>query len=295
LYEVPRRRLSSGFGLGFPSETSSGTRKVRSGCVNSGEMERSVGGSEQTSDWVSRLEEELEREKSIRRRILRDFNKLRDDFTSDQEYEDYLEMVEELIFNLVHGIDVERTNERIAAYRKENAALIRRNQLKWQEREQAEAAQLAADERARQTRLAALAREDEEEKRQRRLAEEHERTRRLQAALRNDTGRGGTRAQQSALSKAPGAQRPPQLGADDKVRVNVHPAHGSRGGSALDQRSPTDGKRIVVDMPSARALDIAQNPEERYPDPLVRNETARKAAGFDPNAWIRRARAQLCV
>ncbi|KAK4529239.1 hypothetical protein CCYA_CCYA01G0096 [Cyanidiococcus yangmingshanensis] len=246
------------------------------------------------TDWLPDLEDELEREKAIRRRILRDFNKLPEDFSSDQDYEDYLELVEEIIYNLVHGIEVERTNERIAAYRKENAALIRRNQLKRQEREQTEAALLAEEERARQRRLEILARADEEEERQRRLAEEQGRTRHLTAVLEED-------AQDADAQERPreqlrgGVDRHSQGTNDAAPRVHIQIAQRNRRETALSQHSAGAGQRVVVAMPSARALGPLQNPEERYPDPIIRGETARKAAGFDSEAWLRRAQAQLCI
>lgn len=43
-------------------------------------------------------------------------------------YNDYLEEVEEIIFNLVNELDVQSMNARIEQYMRENAALIQRNQ-----------------------------------------------------------------------------------------------------------------------------------------------------------------------
>jgi recombination DNA repair RAD52 pathway protein len=241
------------------------------------------------------LEEELEREKTIRRRILRDFNKFPEDFSNDQEYEDYLEMVEEIIYNLVHNIDVERTNERIAVYRKENAALIRRNQLKRQEREHFEAARLAEEERARQRRLEAMFRADEEEQQRRRLAEEQGRTRHLTAVLEGHDSATNTQNHATERESRGTTEHRSQGMNDGAPRVHVQLDERHRSSTWPSQRSPPAGQRVVVAMPSAKAVAPAQNPEERYPDPVVRAETARRAAGFDPEAWLRRARAQLCL
>ncbi|KAH8505060.1 hypothetical protein H0E87_012345 [Populus deltoides] len=60
----------------------------------------------------------------VRRRIASIFNKREDDFPSLREYNDYLEEVEDMIFNLVAGDDVAATEVKIAEYQEENADLI---------------------------------------------------------------------------------------------------------------------------------------------------------------------------
>ena len=48
------------------------------------------------------------------------------DFNELREYNDYLEQVEDIIFNLCEGIDVKATEAKVDAYRKENAGEIAR-------------------------------------------------------------------------------------------------------------------------------------------------------------------------
>ena len=55
----------------------------------------------------------VDKEVDIRRRILKDFNKLQEDFDSLREYNDYLEMVEDIIFNLCNNIDVTETEKKV--------------------------------------------------------------------------------------------------------------------------------------------------------------------------------------
>ena len=43
----------------------------------------------------------VEKEVDIRKRVLKDFNKKEEDFDSLEEYNDYLEQIETIIFNLV--------------------------------------------------------------------------------------------------------------------------------------------------------------------------------------------------
>ena len=52
----------------------------------------------------------------IRRNILRSFNKVREDFEDLRGYNDYLEMVEDIIFNLCNGIDVAETERKVPGH-----------------------------------------------------------------------------------------------------------------------------------------------------------------------------------
>lgn len=88
----------------------------------------------------------VEKELDIRRRILRDFNRKVDsllyldadeviqiclfqeeDFATLEEHNSYLEMIEEIIFNLCHNIDILETNKRIEQYKKDHREAIARN------------------------------------------------------------------------------------------------------------------------------------------------------------------------
>ena len=69
----------------------------------------------------------VDKEVDIRRRILRDFNKKEEDFDTLGEYNDYLEMVEDVIFNLSNNLDILETNKRIAEYKEKNKDFIARN------------------------------------------------------------------------------------------------------------------------------------------------------------------------
>lgn len=64
------------------------------------------------------------KEMAIRKRIASIFNKREEDFPSLREYNDYLEEVEDMIFNLIEGIDVPAIEAKIAQYQRENAEQI---------------------------------------------------------------------------------------------------------------------------------------------------------------------------
>ncbi|XP_015109855.1 CDK-activating kinase assembly factor MAT1 [Diachasma alloeum] len=72
----------------------------------------------------------VEKEVDIRKRILRDFNKKEDDFATPRDYNDYLEEIETLIYNLSNNIDTIETNKRIDQYKRDNREQILRNKNK---------------------------------------------------------------------------------------------------------------------------------------------------------------------
>ena len=100
-------------------------------------------------------------------------NRREDDFETSRSYNDYLETVETLVHNLLHNIDIARTEKTLAQYKDSfGAASISRNQQR--ERDElaaARAAQNAERENAK-VRRGAARREADEEKR---LREEEQR------------------------------------------------------------------------------------------------------------------------
>ncbi|XP_045762849.1 CDK-activating kinase assembly factor MAT1 [Maniola jurtina] len=72
----------------------------------------------------------VEKEIDIRKRVLKDFNKKEEDFATLREYNDYLEEIETIIFNLVNNIDIVATNKRIEQYKKDNKEVIMKNKAK---------------------------------------------------------------------------------------------------------------------------------------------------------------------
>lgn len=72
----------------------------------------------------------VEKEVDIRKKILKDFNRRETDFDTLTDYNDYLEMVETIVYNLSNDIDVESTKKKIENYRKDNKDLIMKNRSK---------------------------------------------------------------------------------------------------------------------------------------------------------------------
>ncbi|BFZ07841.1 hypothetical protein BsWGS_10880 [Bradybaena similaris] len=78
----------------------------------------------------------VEREVDIRKKVLRDFNKKQEDFPGLKEYNDYLEMIETVVFNLCNNLDVDNTKKMIEQYKKENKDQIRKNLSKLSKEEE---------------------------------------------------------------------------------------------------------------------------------------------------------------
>lgn len=231
---------------------------------------------------VDDIEKEMEREAAVRRRILRDFNKEREDFATEEEFNDYLEEVEEIIEKLVYGIDVDHVNERISTYRKENAALTRKIRARQQERQQARAAQLAEEERQRQTRRLELMRADHEERLRKKQEEDDEREQTLRQVTDNRLG-------QSDQTVPTQRQRSESR---DLPRIRVR---GSEQASMSTVIRESTQQRTSAPMQTAhvarRRTLRGREPEQPYG--MERTKVARDAAGFQPELWIQRALSQL--
>lgn len=93
----------------------------------------------------------IEREVDIRRRIAAVFNRRQDEFETLRAYNDYLENVENLTFNLIYDVDVKETEAKLAAYAAQNRVVIARNTALEQVEHNSVEAQVAA--RKQQTQL----------------------------------------------------------------------------------------------------------------------------------------------
>jgi CDK-activating kinase assembly factor MAT1 len=126
----------------------------------------------------------VEREVDIRRRVAAVFNRREDEFESLRAYNDYLNEVEDLTFNLIEGIDLDATEKRVRRYEKENRASIEANSAAAAAEAQTDEARRAAEREHARARRAAARREEEEE----RLAREEGRLNVLERLAQGDSG-----------------------------------------------------------------------------------------------------------
>ncbi|OAX40500.1 CDK-activating kinase assembly factor [Rhizopogon vinicolor AM-OR11-026] len=109
----------------------------------------------------------VEKEVAVRRRIAKEFNKRREDFPDLHTYNDYLEEVEDITFNLINDIDVPQTEARIAAHRAENAVLIELNLQREEQYAHALREQEELERQEKEQRALDLRREEEIEREER--------------------------------------------------------------------------------------------------------------------------------
>ncbi|ORY96149.1 CDK-activating kinase assembly factor MAT1-domain-containing protein [Syncephalastrum racemosum] len=84
------------------------------------------------NQFMSQIFEDLDVEKEvrIRKRVTKVFNKRPEDFASSRAYNDYLEEVEDITFNLMNEVDVAETEARITSYELENKESIAANEAR---------------------------------------------------------------------------------------------------------------------------------------------------------------------
>ncbi|KAL0636077.1 TFIIH/NER complex subunit [Maublancomyces gigas] len=108
----------------------------------------------------------VEREVDVRKRIAKTFNKRRDDFDTLLDYNNYLEEVEEMTFNLVNGVDVAKTESKLQTYELANKDLINTNAARAAAEMQAFAQATEAEREQHKLARELAAREMEEERRE---------------------------------------------------------------------------------------------------------------------------------
>lgn len=131
----------------------------------------------------------VEREVDIRRRVMAVFNRSEDEFEDLRAYNDYLNMVEDLIQDLTYGNEKERSaaQTRLLAWEDEHRAEIERNKRHGEKMREATRRQLASEKEAARQRRQDAARLEEEEK----LAKARQREEDLDSLTRAPAGAAG--------------------------------------------------------------------------------------------------------
>ncbi|KAJ3240970.1 TFIIH/NER complex subunit [Chytriomyces hyalinus] len=128
------------------------------------------------SNFVQQTFEDLRVEKEVhyRRKVGKFFNKRLEDFNFDQKkYDDYLEEVEDIMFNLANDLDVQGTNEKVERWRQENKELIAANQSKQVKEDRAISSKLRREHEEKKIRREALILHEVEEARNKELEKRH--------------------------------------------------------------------------------------------------------------------------
>ncbi|MEE6494012.1 hypothetical protein FKM82_016994, partial [Ascaphus truei] len=72
----------------------------------------------------------IDKEVDIRKKVLKIYNKREEDFTSLKIYNDFLEEIEEIVYNMTNNVDLDNTKRKMEMYQKENKETIQRNKVK---------------------------------------------------------------------------------------------------------------------------------------------------------------------
>ena len=109
----------------------------------------------------------VEREVAVRRNVAKLFNRREEDFVDLKAYNDYLEEVEELTFNLIHEIDLPRTNAKLEQYQAAHRSAIASSAHISQQESDRQARLDEEDKLARKARAERLRKQEELEREER--------------------------------------------------------------------------------------------------------------------------------
>ncbi|SAM59777.1 related to TFB3-TFIIH subunit (transcription/repair factor) [Ustilago bromivora] len=121
----------------------------------------------------------VEREVAVRRQVAKLFNRREDDFVDLKAYNDYLEEVEEITFNLIHEIDLPRTNAKLEQYQAAHRSAIA-SSANISQQESDRQARVDEEEKAAKKARAERLRKEEEQEREEREKERLEMMRELE-------------------------------------------------------------------------------------------------------------------
>ncbi|RJE24045.1 hypothetical protein PHISCL_03639 [Aspergillus sclerotialis] len=245
----------------------------------------------------------VEREVDIRRRVMQILNRREEEFASKRAYDDFLEQREEIIMNLVTGIDVAKTEKDLQTYASENVASIRSNQaLEREEASSFQEQQTFEKEQARLRRQAA--RQEYEDERREMLAGQEDVLRRLAAGKRDDAA-AIAREGQKVLLKKSSARR----SEEDRIRQKqaaLRSSDAKKSGKAVTASQATGDtglvkglKKIKTPEPEKPYSPFAGFTTKRdyytlrdfYPSSYlepIRNDTRMQAGGFDLGEYYSR-------
>lgn len=174
----------------------------------------------------------VEKEVDIRKKILKDYNKTENDFPTLRDYNDYLEEIETIVYNLTNGIDVEETKEKIEAYRKEYQALILKNRVRQQREEQAMKDELEREQLELELRSKRAFAEVEEAERERKRQKQSI----ISELMTSDSPASEVLAKCAAAVKAPSAPEPAKV---------VGPTYHAHKGQAVFSSLPQPKEDVV--------------------------------------------------
>ncbi|PWY97536.1 CDK-activating kinase assembly factor [Testicularia cyperi] len=228
----------------------------------------------------------VEREVAVRRKVASLFNRREEDFPDLKAYNDFLEEVEEITFNLIHEIDLPRTNAKLEQYQAAHRSAIANSaNLSQQESDkQAKAdedARAAKKQRAERLRLEGERDREERERERVEIVKELERGGDPDVVLQKQRKRREEREERLRLQELEERRREKEA-----AQAATRAAAGA-GGDALDRRPWSLDMILDFEGPLA-ALDDGSGLFEvrKAPAALGGLEGVRGAQGYE-DPWLK--------
>ena len=223
------------------------------------------------------------------------FNRRAEDFTSLRAYNDYLEEVENITFNLLSGIEVATTEAKLAAHAAQNAASITRN-TQLQRHESANQAARAEAEKEQARRRRDAARADEEAARREKAVGKNQLLEQLAHGSQKDAENIAKRSQ-VRLKQSTARRKPFSTATEQDLPTIDYTIAGLKSTSPLPEEDtspsnnpyhmpPTpDGQSRYThfSLPDKATVDLNSWLDKARTDPTI------TAGGYDVNEYCRRA------
>lgn len=229
----------------------------------------------------------VEREVAVRRQVAKLFNRREDDFVDLKAYNDYLEEVEEITFNLIHEIDLPRTNAKLEQYQAAHRSAIA-SSANISQQESDRQARVDEEEKLAKKARAERLRKEEEQEREEREKERLEMMRELEKGadpeevLEKQRNRRQERQERQRIQELEARRR-------EKEAAQASAIGGSGGADALDRRPWSLDMILDFEGPLAYLDDAsALFDVPKAPTALGGLEGVRGAAGYE-DPWLKPA------
>ncbi|EST06602.1 Cdk-activating kinase assembly factor MAT1, centre [Kalmanozyma brasiliensis GHG001] len=226
----------------------------------------------------------VEREVAVRRTVAKLFNRREDDFVDLKAYNDYLEEVEEITFNLIHEIDLPRTNAKLEQYQAAHRSAIA-SSASISQQESDRQARVDEEEKQAKKARAERVRKQEEVEREERDRERLEMMRELETGadpdeiMEKQRKRRVQREEKQRLQDLEAARR-------EKEAAQISANGGSGAADALDRRPWSVDMLLDFEGPLAYLDDAsALFDVHKAPAALGGLEGVKGAAGYE-DPWL---------
>lgn len=227
----------------------------------------------------------VEREVAVRRTVAKLFNRREEDFVDLKAYNDYLEEVEEITFNLIHEFDLPRTNAKLEQYQAAHRSAIA-SSAHISQQESDRQARVDEEEKLAKKARAERLRQEEELEREEREKERLEMMRELEQGADPDKI---LEKQRKRRKEREERQRIQELEARRREKEAAQASANGSGADTVDRRPWTLDMILDFEGPLANLDDASALFDVRKaPTALGGLEGVKGAAGYE-DPWLKPA------